>query len=56
MKDKPFKITVQYYDNIISFEKESSDVSFDEFMDMVKKITSSIYSPELWDNYWEDKL
>jgi len=46
------KITVEYYDEKISIETKDDDITFDEFMDMQKRIAKAIYSDKLVDDYW----
>jgi len=49
------KITIEHYDNKYTIEKDHDDVLFDEYMDMLKKMTSFVYTEELWNNYFEEK-
>ena len=55
MKDKNFKITLQAYDEKFSIEKDYPDVTFDDYMEMVRKISIAMYSEYLWDKYWNEQ-
>ena len=53
--NKPFRISVKHWDETITIEQETSDVSFNEFMRMMKKLAIAMYdNVELWNNYWEE--
>ena len=56
MENKPLRITVEHYDSKITIEKDRSDVFFDDYMEMLKVVTSAIYTRELWDEYFEEPI
>ena len=53
--NKPFRITIEHYDNKIIIETNHSDITFDDYMDMLRKISITIYSEKLWNEYFEEK-
>lgn len=46
------KITIEHYDEKVSIETKRDDIAFDEFMEYIKRITKSIYSETLVEDYW----
>ena len=45
------KITVEHYDETISVAVTGDDLTFDEYLELIRKISVSIYSEETW-NKW----
>lgn len=45
------KITVEHYDEKMSVEINRDDLSFDEYLELIRKISVSIYSEKTW-NEW----
>lgn len=52
--NKPFKITVEHYDQKISFEYGHSDISFDDYMEALKSVTKVVFCEKLWNDYFEE--
>ena len=52
---EPFRITVEHYDEKITVEINHSDVSFDDYMEAVRKITIAVFQESLWNKYFEIK-
>ena len=52
--NKPFKITVEHYDEKITVEINHSDVSFDDYMEAVRRITIAVFQESLWNKYFEE--
>jgi len=47
MKNAPFKITVEHWDEKITVEKDHSDVTWDEFVEMLRTVSRGVgYSLE----------
>lgn len=47
LKNKPFKISVEHWDEKITVEKDHSDITFDEFVDMLRTLSRGVgYSEE----------
>jgi hypothetical protein len=47
------KITVEHYDEKVSIERENDDLSFTEFMGLVKKVAHGVgYSGETIDEWF----
>ena len=42
MKNKPFKITVEHWDEKITVEKDHSDISFDEYIEMLRTLSRGV--------------
>jgi len=42
MKNKPFKITVKHWDEKISVEKDHSDITFEEYIEMLRVLSRGI--------------
>ena len=42
MKNKPFKITVKHWDEKISVEKDHSDITFEEYIEMLRALSRGI--------------
>jgi hypothetical protein len=42
LEDKPFKITVEHWDEKITVEKDHSDITFDEFIDMLRTLSRGV--------------
>ena len=47
------KITVEHYDEKVSIEVKHDDITFDEFMEMQKRIAMAIYNAKKVEDYWE---
>jgi len=52
---EPFRITIEHFDEKVIVQKNYSDVSFDDCMDMLKNMMSIIYSKEQWDEYFNEE-
>lgn len=47
LENKPFKVTVKHWDEKITIEKDHSDITWDEFVDMLRTISRGVgYSQE----------
>jgi len=47
LENKPFKISVEHWDEKITVEKDHSDITFDEFIDMLRTLSKGVgYSEE----------
>ena len=47
LENKPFKVTVEHWDEKITIEKDHSDVTWDEFVEMLRTISRGVgYSQE----------
>ena len=46
------KITVKHYDEKVSIERENDDLSFTEFMDLVKKVAHGVGYADETINEW----
>ncbi len=42
MKNKPFKITVEHWDEKITIEKDHSDISFEEYVDILRALSRGV--------------
>jgi hypothetical protein len=42
MKNTPFKITVEHWDEKVTIQKDHSDISFDEFVDMLRTLSIGV--------------
>ena len=42
MKNKPFKISVEHWDEKISVEKDHSDITFEEYIEMLRTLSRGI--------------
>ena len=44
MKDinKPFRVTVEHWDQKISVELDRSDISFDEYIDLLRSVSKAV--------------
>jgi len=42
MKNKPFKITVEHWDRKLTVEKDHSDITFDEYVDLLKDLSRAV--------------
>ena len=40
--DKPFKVTVEHWDQKISVELNRSDISFDEYIDILRAVSKAV--------------
>ena len=50
------KITVEHYDEKVSIERENDDLSFTEFMELVKKIAHGVgYADETINEWFDNK-
>ena len=50
LENKPFKISVEHWGEKITVEKDHSDVTFDEFVDMLRALSRGVgYSQESMD-------
>lgn len=48
------KITVEHYDEKVSIERENDDVTFDEFMELVRKVAHGVgYADKTIDEWFE---
>lgn len=47
------RISVKHYEEEITIENERDDLTIEEFMDMIKRLSISIYSETLVNKYWE---
>ena len=50
---KPFRITVEHFGEKISIEMDNSEVRFEDYMDKLKAISTYLFSPTLWAEYFE---
>ena len=42
LENKPFKISVEHWGEKITVEKDHSDVTFDEFVDMLRALSRGV--------------
>ena len=42
MKNPPFKITVKHWDEKITIEKDHSDITFDEYVEMLRTLSRGV--------------
>lgn len=42
MKNAPFKITVEHWDEKISVEKDHSDITFKEYVEMLRTLSRGV--------------
>lgn len=47
------KITIEHYDETISIETKYDDLTISEYMDLIKRLSISIYSEELVNQFWD---
>ena len=40
--DKPFRVTVEHWDQKISVELDRSDITFDEYVDLLKAVSKAV--------------
>ena len=40
--DKPFRVTVEHWDQKISVELDRSDIKFDEYIDLLKAVSKAV--------------
>ena len=52
-KRQIMKISVKHYEEEITIENKRDDLTFIEFMDMIKRLSISMYSEKLVNEYWE---
>lgn len=52
---KPFRITIEHYDEKISIERNASDITFEVYMKMLRSMTAVVFSEVLWNNYFEEQ-
>ena len=41
-ENTPFKITVQHWDEKVSVEKDHSDITFEEFIEMLRTLSRAV--------------
>ena len=46
------KISVKHYDEEVTISSERDDLKLDEFMDMVERLATAIYSEKMVKDYW----
>lgn len=51
-ESKPFRITVEHWDDRVSIERDHSDITFDEYIEMLKRVSAAVFTQELWDEYF----
>ena len=49
------KITIEHYDEKVSIETKRDDLTFDEFMEIQKRILCAIYNPKTVEKYWDNE-
>jgi cupin superfamily acireductone dioxygenase involved in methionine salvage len=42
LENKPFKVTVEHWDEKITVEKDHSDITFDEFVEMLRTLSRGV--------------
>ena len=42
LENKPFRVTVEHWDEKITVEKDYSDITFDEFVEMLKTLSRGV--------------
>jgi len=42
LENKPFKISVEHWDEKITVEKDRSDITFDEFVEMLRTLSRGV--------------
>jgi len=42
LENKPFKITVKHWDEKISIEKDHSDITFEEYVEMLRTLSRAV--------------
>ena len=42
LENKPFKISVEHWDEKIKVEKDRSDITFDEFVEMLRTLSRGV--------------
>ena len=47
------KITIKHYDEKMSVEINRDDLTFDEYFDLIKRMSISIYSEATWNEHFE---
>ena len=40
----PFRITIEHWDEKLTIELDRSDVSFDEYVEMLRKLSSAVFT------------
>jgi len=46
------KISVKHYDEEVTISSERDDLTFTEFMNMVERLATAIYSESMVKDYW----
>ena len=46
------KISVKHYDEEVTISNERDDLNFDEYMDMIKRLSVALYSESVVNEYW----
>jgi hypothetical protein len=47
LENKPFRVTVEHWDEKITVEKDHSDITWDEFVEMLRTVSRGVgYSQE----------
>ena len=47
------KISIKHYTETLTIEDERDDLKFDEFMDLIKRLSVAMYSEEVVNKYWQ---
>ena len=46
------KISIKHYDEEVTISSKRDDLNFEEFMDMIKRLSIALYSETVVEEYW----
>jgi hypothetical protein len=55
IKNPPFRITVEHWDEKITLELDHSDITFDEYIEMFRKLSNAVFTTGTVNEFFEGK-
>lgn len=49
----PFRITIEHWDEKLTIEKDHSDITFDDYIEMVRSISNAIFTTGTVNEFFE---
>ena len=53
MDNKPFRITIEHWDEKLTVELDRSDITFDEYIEMFRRISNAVFPPGTVNEFFE---
>jgi len=55
IKNPPFRITVEHWDEKITLELDRSDITFEEYIEMFRRLSNAVFTTGTVNGFFEGK-